>query len=332
MNIIGIGQVSSRGRGVESFKDALEEGAVAPSLEKFSKFSEKSIPVYSIDDTLLKDKHVLSKARRADRFSKIATLAAWDAVHDGGSLESIKDESLGIIVATAFGPHKATFNFLDNILDYGESGVSPTIFSHSVHNAAASYIAAALDKKGPILTITDFCFSFHQALILADSWLDQGRCKNVLVGTVDELSSAMKYICTRKLNMDDSQTVLGEGSVFFLLTKDDSKKRYCEINQVDVSEKNIVESTPDFYIFENDGMINNQTAYKSFDIGRAFVFNCVPIVGGLMTASSFHCMAGAIMLKNQKNYSHPVNPINIEKIQCVKFGCKLEKAIINLIK
>ena len=163
MNILGMGQISARGRGVESFRSALDYGWVEPSREKFSEFSDENIPVYSINSTLLKDKRVLSKARRADRFSRMAVLAAWDAMHDSGLLENIEDETLGIIVATAFGPHESTFRFLDNLLDYGEKGVSPTIFAHSVHNAAASYIASALGKKGHILTITDFCFPFHNA-------------------------------------------------------------------------------------------------------------------------------------------------------------------------
>ncbi len=47
-------------------------------------------------------------------------------------------------MATAFGPHVTTFNFLDDILDHGDAAVSPTTFSNSVHNAAASYIAMAL--------------------------------------------------------------------------------------------------------------------------------------------------------------------------------------------
>ena len=69
----------------------------------------------------------------------MAVLAAGDALADSG-IEDKAKRNIGMIVATAFGPHVTTFGFLDDILDHGDAAVSPTTFSNSVHNAAASYI------------------------------------------------------------------------------------------------------------------------------------------------------------------------------------------------
>ena len=226
MNIQGIGTISTLGRGSESFTKALHQGPVEPKIVEYSPVTKKTIPVFSVDDKVLKDKEALKSCRRADRFCKMAVLAAGDALKDSG-IEIAEDEKIGVIVSTAFGPHQTTFNFLDNILDYGEANVSPTIFSHSVHNAAASYIASALNIQGPASTLTDFCFSFSNALQLADAWINQGRCKYVLAGTVDELSPAMEYICDQKLNI--SELVPGEGSTFFLLSAGKRKAKYCDI-------------------------------------------------------------------------------------------------------
>jgi len=272
----------------------------------------------------LKDKRALSKARRADRFSRMAVLAAWDAIHDSGLLENIADETLGIIVATAFGPHESTFRFLDNLLDYGEPGVSPTIFSHSVHNAAASYIASALDKKGPILTIADFCFPFHNALIIAKSWLNQKRCKYVLVGMIDEISQVMRYICSQKLNLagdgkikplDFSRNpvaVPGEGSVFFLLG---NEKGYCRISDVSLNDK-IKEAN--LYILDADGMCGDETPYKDL-ASKATSFT--PLIGSMIGTSAFSCLAAAINLKNN---------FDLDKISCVRYNCGRKKAVIEL--
>jgi len=323
MNILGMGQISARGRGAESFRAALDDGWVKPSREKLP---SGSIPVYSIDSALLKDKLVLSKARRADRFSKMAMLAAWDAIHDSGFLENVKNETLGIIVATAFGPHESTFRFLDNLLDYGELGVSPTIFSHSVHNAAASYIASALSKKGPILTITDFSFPFHNALILAKSWIKQKRCKYVLVGMVDEISQVMGYICSKKLNLaangkirplDFSRNpvaVPGEGSVFFLLG---NEKGYCKISGISLNDK-IKEAN--LYILDADGMCGDETPYKGLALKAISV---TPLVGSMVGVSAFSCAAAAINFKNN---------CDLDKISCVRYNCGQEKAVIELEK
>ena len=105
--------------------------------------------------------------RRADKLSKMAVLAAADALQDSG-LENAKQRT-GIILATSFGAHQTTFDFLDDIIDYGEAQVSPTTFSNSVHNAAVSYIASVLDITGPTLTVTRFSFPFQSALQLAQA-------------------------------------------------------------------------------------------------------------------------------------------------------------------
>ncbi len=115
----------------------------------------------------------LKKIRRADNFAKMAVSACIEAC---GNFEfSNVKNSVSIILSTQFGPHVTTFKFLDNLLDYTETGVSPTVFSHSVHNAAASYIASFFGIIGQTLTITSFEDPLKQALVLADSWLEIGQ-------------------------------------------------------------------------------------------------------------------------------------------------------------
>jgi 3-oxoacyl-[acyl-carrier-protein] synthase II len=202
MHIAGIGVVFNRGRGVGSLF--------------------RSDSTSRIDPELLKDKDVLKEARRADDFTKCAVLAAHDAFVDSGL--GLKDkESLGIIVASGFGPHVTTFRFLDDILTYGDKQVSPTLFSHSVHNAAASYIASNLKTRGPTLTVTQFADSFHQALIIAQSWLQEKRCAHILVGSVEQMGKEMEYILSNKAK--DMMPV--EGSFFFLVTEKVGPKKYC---------------------------------------------------------------------------------------------------------
>ena len=127
--------------------------------------------------------------RRADMFTKMAVSASNKAC----SAFEFNNEAMeiSIIVATLFGPHVTTFKFLDNLLDYSDSGVSPTLFSHSVHNAAASYIAVSLGIRGQSLTITSFNDPLKQALILADAWLEFDQTKKIVVCYVDEESDPL---------------------------------------------------------------------------------------------------------------------------------------------
>ena len=355
MNVVGIGVISAHGRGVASFETALLRGWVPPSHPDDCPDATMAPFAYRVDQASLSDGSISKRMRRADRFSKMAALAAWDAVRDSGiELDTIKS-SLGVIVATALGPHGTTFRFLDDILTYGDAEVSPTIFSHSVHNSAASYISTILGSRGPTLTVTQFAFAFQHALMLAWTWLLDGRCKHVLVGSADECGAVMEYICSKKLRIaDDGKikpfmfskgpvAVPGEGSVFFLLTNADSPKTYCKIPQVTLCGAEIHDCGPDICILSADGMAEDETGYRSMVIKGAFAAAYAPIFGSMMTGCAFDCAAGALMLSKQIRYGNPVQenpygvdlctvtePVRVNEIWCAKLNCLGEKSVIQL--
>jgi 3-oxoacyl-[acyl-carrier-protein] synthase II len=354
MNIVGMGAVFARGRGIGALEGALERGWVAPTRKQSEFSSTLQIPVYEVDAETLTDRAVLRNMRRADRFSKMAVLAACDAVKDSGIEMQQEKRDLGIILATAFGPQATGFRFLDDIIEYGETRVSPTLFSHSVHNAAASYIASALANRGPTLTVTQFFFSFHQALALAWSWLQEGRCTSVLVGGVEECGTAMEYICSRKLRMAEDgkirpfdfsaspAAVPGEGSAFFMLSRAKTPKTYCEISNVLLGEDDCGLDA-DLRIVDADGMSENEAPYSELRDQDIMMAGYAPLFGSMMTGSSFHCASAALMLANQMRYACPVqdNPQQLRlctrtereetlAIQCIKYGCVGEKAVVEL--
>ncbi|MEW5802671.1 MAG: beta-ketoacyl synthase N-terminal-like domain-containing protein [bacterium] len=367
MYIAGIGIIFSRGRGIESFSHALQKGWKPPQFIEHASFSDKPIPLYAVDQEFIMDKAVLGKSRRADRFCKMAVLAAWDAVKDSGlsdvllngSMSPGEDApSLGIIHATALGPHTTTFRFLDDILDYGEANVSPTAFSHSVHNAAASYIASVLDIRGPTITVSQFVFSFHQALLLAQSWLEEKRCDFVLVGSTDECGQVMEYICRQKLHIADDgrikpfhfsaspEAVPGEGSVFFLMTQEKNlpaPARYGEVYEISLFDHQNEEDAPDICLIETDGMTGDETACRNDIIPGAYVAGYSPLFGSFMAGSGFQCAAAALMLKRQIRYACPVQdnpygvnlctatePSEIRTIYSFRHCCGHKKAVIKL--
>jgi len=355
MNVAGIGVVFAGGRGINNYDDALRRGWMSPSLIELPSTQNKTFPVYRIELETITDKEFFWTVRRADRFSKMAMIAALDALQDSGIVLDDKKSSLGIIVATAFGPHVTTFRFLDDILNYGDVNVSPTIFSHAVHNAATSYIALVLNSRGPTVTLTQFAFSFHQALILAQIWLHEERCEYVLVGSVDECGTVMNYICSRKLKIAydgrikpfhfsaSPVAVPGEGSVFFLVARGKCPKRYCEIYGVSGFDNHIEEDEPDMYILDADGMAGGETKYRNEAASDVKIAGYAPLFGSMMTGSGFHCAVGALELKNQIQYACPVqdNPYGanvcmvtketkIDEISCIRYNCVHERAVIIL--
>ncbi len=138
----------------------------------------------------LKDEKTV-KLRRADNFVKMAVAAATRSCSDLDL--SNGDNNISIILATQFGPHVTTFKFLDNLLDFSPAGVSPTVFSHSVHNAAASYIASSLGILGQALTITSFTDPLKQALVIGRAWLELGQADKLVICYVEEESEPFSF-------------------------------------------------------------------------------------------------------------------------------------------
>ena len=75
---------------------------------------------------------------------------------------------------------------LDDILDYPEDQILPTKFSHSVHNAAASYLGAILNINGPAFAISNFESPLFEALRLADTLLAANLCPQLLLLAIEE--------------------------------------------------------------------------------------------------------------------------------------------------
>jgi 3-oxoacyl-[acyl-carrier-protein] synthase II len=123
---------------------------------------------------------------------------------------------LALIVGTALGPHESTSQVHNDMMDFGDAGVSPTAFSHSVHNVAAAYIAQALNIHGPCLTVTDFEDVATRCRQLAECWLAEGTCDAVLVVIIDEAGFVFDKI---EAEFGAPFAGIRESAQAFLLTK-----------------------------------------------------------------------------------------------------------------
>lgn len=315
MRVDGVGIVTAGGRGIEQLDVALRRGWQKPECVDVPGI-EHTVPAYRVDKSILKDKETLNGMRRADRLSRMATLAAVDAHEDAACGTADDRTRLGIVVATALGPHVRTFGFLDDILDYGDAAVSPTTFSHSVHNAAASYVATALDCHGPVVTLTDFDFAFHQALTTARCWLEGGRCDRVLVGAVDELGDVLLHSAGRLGNipedgrmrpfaLDESPVcVPGEGAAFFLLS--DSSWA----NSAEIKVETDVRSEVDLSILDAQGLAADESRYADLLDDAALVANYAPVAGSMMIGAAVQAAVAVLSHRTQQRYASPLSQDN----------------------
>jgi 3-oxoacyl-[acyl-carrier-protein] synthase II len=339
--------------GAGALEHALQQGWQQPSAIDVPRSETGKRLVYQVDLDSVPDRTLLKKIRRADKLSKMSVLAAADALSDCG-IENISRKKIGIILATAFGAQVTTFDFLDGILDFGDAGVSPTTFSNSVHNAAASYVSSSLNIQGPTLTVTQFRFSFQSALQLAKTWLDQERCEYVLVGAVDQYGDVLGYISEQKLTaamdgrikpfaFNPTCQVPGEGGFFFLLGNEITERGYCKVDAVFTQSDPDSGKPVDLNLIDADGMLPNESAYISSLSGDIPTASYTPICGSMMIGGAFNLAAAALMLRNQTRYATPVqdNPFSIrlltesgnalmQSIRCIGCNCHGDKSAIYL--
>jgi 3-oxoacyl-[acyl-carrier-protein] synthase II len=204
--IVGVGAITPIGRDLSQIAGALARPPVEP--ERMGDGLCRRVA-----EDLLADPATSRQMRRAGRYPRMAAIAAADAMMEANGVRTVAPERTGLIVATGLGPHVRTFRFLDGILDCGDNAALPTDFSHSVHGAAASYIAEMLGIRGPVCTVTDFEVAFVQAVQLAQCWLAMGDCDRVVVGSVEELGEVLLHVVPRLV----PDAVVGEGAVSFVL-------------------------------------------------------------------------------------------------------------------
>lgn len=326
MFIQGIGIVCNRGRGIEAVRRAVSSAWQPPSGQDGA---------YRISDEFLRDPRLHKDMRRADRFSRMGAVAALDAMEDAGTAHPHERQATGVIVATGFGPHATTFKFLDDILSYKERDVSPTTFSHSVHNAAASYIALVLGLRAPTITLTSFTYAFYEALAVAAAWLAEKKVSHVLVGAIDESSAVLEHVVshgrtpaaggridpfTCRVN---PQAVPGEGAVFFLLSHQKSENTYAALTPCTPGSAEHISDAA--FVLAADGLLADETGYKNFlekpSLGFGHLFGTMPAQLAFAAAvAALLCRDPRPTVHNDFVYGSSVG-VSSDAYTCVGLGC-----------
>jgi 3-oxoacyl-[acyl-carrier-protein] synthase II len=360
MGIQGIGLAGGFGCGAERFRSALISGESRPQkIQINAEDRQFEIPVYLCDTENLAEYVGKRALRRVDHFSRMAALAAAQALEDAGRLNE-DHQSLAVVVASGYGATRTTFSFLDSVINNGDACASPTLFSNSVHNAAAAHISILLKAKGPNVTVSQFEMSVPSALLAASQLLQRKDADGVIFGAVDEYCDVLGYCWERffgtdhrpgirPLDFENQSAVAGEGAAFLLLTRENGNKpKYGYIVDVQVGHSKI--NTPkiskdNLLILGADGHRlsgiyyarhtprNNQTALYS------------PLYGSIPIGNAFDIAIAALSIRESKVFAVPncdgeISGLNIARqerdlsadaICCLKFSCSGEYGMIKLV-
>jgi len=356
----GIGVVGGFGCGVNDLMECLNAGVSPLYSSSDENSSKESYPAFTADTSCLGDMVSKKALRRIDHFSQLALTGACLAMHDAG-IQSLDIHTTGLVLCSGYGSAKTTFSFLDSIIDYGDACASPTLFSNSVHNAAAGHISILLGLEGPCLTVSQFEMSVPSALLSAIQWLREKRAEQVLFGAVDEYCDVIGYCYKRffgniggmrmaPLLPDKQSAVPGEGSVFFLISKEKSAtKNYGCIDSVSIGnilDKNSAFLENSFYILNADGHRGCDRYYPELLPQGAIVSCYTPLYGSIPTGQAFDMAIGALSIKEGKFFTSPESVAHLENhhvlrkecqnntknISCVKVGRQGELGIITMSK
>lgn len=356
--INGIGVVGGFGYGCEALTECLNNGNSIPTLETNRNNPEISSRAYIADTSYLKDKVPKRALRRIDHFSQLALTGAYLVMNDSGS-DHFDSEKTGLVICSGYGSAKTTFSFLDSIIDDGDSCASPTLFSNSVHNAAAGHISMLLGLKGPSLTVSQFEMSVPSGLLSAIQWLREERVEQVLFGAVDEYCDVLGY-CYRRFFDTGNETIMtplgnhcqsaipGEGAVFFLLSKEKEKGRNnaC-INSVTITgidDETAISYKDGFYILNADGHRECDLKYADIIPQKSEVSCYTPLYGSIPTGTAFDLAVAALSIREENLFPSPESVGNLDNQQvlresrsfnkkdicCVNIGRQGELSIIAL--
>ncbi len=247
--ITGLGCVTALGDSADALFAALCAGKSGISdIESFdvSAFSVRfGGEIKNFDPT----KHIEQRqAKRMDRFTQFAVVAACRAVDDSG-LDFSKEDLFrsGVIVGTGIGGIKEIEQQHLRLLDKGPGKLSPFCVPRLMANAAGGNIAIRYGLRGPNFCVSSACASGTHAIGEAFCNIIAGRSDVVITGgseaalTPVGLASfcAAKSLSTRNDNpatasrpfdKDRDGFVLSEGAAVLVLEElDHAKKRGAHI-------------------------------------------------------------------------------------------------------
>ncbi len=242
--VTGLGLVTPIGIGVEPVWDSLRAGR--SGIRRITGFdpapfrSQVAGEVTGFDAT---DYLEAKRARRLDRYSQFAIVAARLAVRDAGlDLEREERERIGVCIGSALGGVAFAESQYARYFEAGMRGVDPTLALSVFSGAGSCNVAMDLDVSGPNTANSDSCASGTIAIGNALAYLRRGQADVMLAGGGEvplapltfgafDLIRAMakqneppERAC-RPFDKTRDGFVMGEGAAFLLLEEESHARR-----------------------------------------------------------------------------------------------------------
>jgi 3-oxoacyl-[acyl-carrier-protein] synthase II len=229
--ITGRGAVTSIGEGADAFLDALYErrSGIADGLGPCADFDPEAAMT-------------AKQARRADRFTQFAVVAADQACVEAGLPDGIEPERLGVLIGTGIGGLETLERECRNWIERGDRGVSPLMVTMMMPNAAAGAIAIRMGARGPGFSVASACATGAHAIGEAGRMVARGEADVVIAGGTEaglngltvaafkSLGALSKAGVSRPFDARRDGFVMGEGAGALILEAEEhARARGAEI-------------------------------------------------------------------------------------------------------
>jgi 3-oxoacyl-[acyl-carrier-protein] synthase II len=185
--VTGMGTTSPLGGDVASTWDGLVHGrsGVRPLTQDWA----EELPVKIAASVAVEPTEVLErvKARRLDRSSQLAMVAAMEAWHDAGldvvqQSGELNGERVGVAMASGIGGVNTLLDNYDTLKAKGPRRVSPLAVPMLMPNAPAANISLYVGARAAVSTPISACASGNEGIALAIDQIRLGRADIVLAG------------------------------------------------------------------------------------------------------------------------------------------------------
>ncbi len=246
--VTGMGTTSPLGGDVPSTWEGLVGGR--SGVRALTEDWAEDLPVKIAARVAVEPTDVLErvKARRYDRSTQLAMVAAIEAWRDSGLEDTEVDrDRLGVAMASGIGGVNTLLSNYDSLRDKGPRRVSPLAVPMLMPNAPAANISLYVGARAAVNTPVSACASGNEAISLAVDQIRLGRADVVLAGGTEAAihplpMAAFANMMALSKNADDPTTVsrpwdtgrdgfvLGEGAgVLLLETEEAARERGARI-------------------------------------------------------------------------------------------------------
>jgi 3-oxoacyl-[acyl-carrier-protein] synthase II len=181
--VTGLGVTSPLGGDVASTWDGLVNGR--SGVRTITQDWVEELPVKIAGTAAVEPTEVLErvKARRLDRSSQFAMVAAMEAWRDAGLEDTEVDgDMLGVAMASGIGGVNTLLSNYDALKEKGPRRVSPLAVPMLMPNAPAANISLYVGARAAVNTPVSACASGNEAIALAVDQIRLGRADVVLAG------------------------------------------------------------------------------------------------------------------------------------------------------